>query len=447
MREEGIPTNEEAAAAISRAVQKLSRIDHFLDKEDLKNVMSNVLKSIAEKEWSMPAFGDLDEMSQLWVSATFQSIPISDQSATRQFVNTKQSPKIGVDGSPLQPPPQLLREFSPSSSFSLSDVNSFDVGIVDRWDFLPTTMTHDQLVMACYCMFNDIGVISEFGLDSNNLIQFITSVKANYRPNPYHNWMHAIDVFQVIYMLLKHTTLREYLQPVDTLILMLGSLCHDLDHPGLNNVYQVNSQSALALLYNDASVLENHHASLAFQLLSKSENNVIGHFPQQLQQEIRKFMISEVLATDMIKHFDLVTMFTSHLSSGKPTFSKESKEDRQLLLEYFLHSADISNLIRPLQISRIWSDLLFEEYLQQGDEEKKNGLPVSPYMDRNSTDQIRMSINFVDFIGLPLFGAISKAFPEIKFFMDRLKENRAFWAERKSLQSPSIAPSVVFTLF
>jgi len=127
----------------------------------------------------------------------------------------------------------------------------------------------------------------------------------------------------------------------------------------------------------------------------------------------------------------MVTNFTNHIVGGKASFNKDSKDDRQLLIDYVLHSSDISNLIRPLHIYRIWCDVLFEEYLQQGDEEKKNGLPVSPYMDRDSTDQVRMSINFVDFIGLPLFGAIAKAFPDVKFFMERLKENRAFWAEKR----------------
>ena len=44
-------------------------------------------------------------------------------------------------------------------------------------------------------------------------------------------------------------------------------LCHDIDHPGTNNAFQQFTQSDLALLYNDQSVLENHHSAMAFKIL------------------------------------------------------------------------------------------------------------------------------------------------------------------------------------
>ena len=48
---------------------------------------------------------------------------------------------------------------------------------------------------------------------------------------------------------------------------------HDVDHPGNNNDYEKNSKSHLALLYNDISILENHHVSVAFRMLDKDELN------------------------------------------------------------------------------------------------------------------------------------------------------------------------------
>ena len=47
---------------------------------------------------------------------------------------------------------------------------------------------------------------------------------------------------------------------------MVGALVHDVGHPGLNNNYQIMTNSPLAVRYNDRSVLENHHCSLAFTL-------------------------------------------------------------------------------------------------------------------------------------------------------------------------------------
>ncbi len=39
--------------------------------------------------------------------------------------------------------------------------------------------------------------------------------------------------------------------------MLIASVCHDLDHPGVNNKFLVATNSELALLYNDRSVLEN----------------------------------------------------------------------------------------------------------------------------------------------------------------------------------------------
>eukprot|EP01105_Mastigella_eilhardi_P014246 TRINITY_DN3249_c0_g1_i4.p2 TRINITY_DN3249_c0_g1~~TRINITY_DN3249_c0_g1_i4.p2 ORF type:complete len:176 (-),score=54.58 TRINITY_DN3249_c0_g1_i4:810-1337(-) len=153
-------------------------------------------------------------------------------------------------------------------------------------------------------------------------------------------------------------------------------------------------------------------------------------------------MISAILATDMTKHFELVGRFKSYSETAK--FHKERKDERQLLLEMIVHAADISNLTRPQPVSRVWSDLLFEEYLQQGDEEKRLGLPVSPYMDRDHTDQVKMSINFVDFIGLPLFTALAREFVELTQSVENLKGNRKWWETRRAELSdgdPSRPPS------
>lgn len=51
------------------------------------------------------------------------------------------------------------------------------------------------------------------------------------------------------------------LSSLECLALLTAALCHDVQHPGLNNVYHVSSHSPLAVLYNDDAVLENFHVS------------------------------------------------------------------------------------------------------------------------------------------------------------------------------------------
>ena len=68
-------------------------------------------------------------------------------------------------------------------------------------------------------------------------------------------------------LLLSVPDANRYFSRLDVLALLVAALCHDLDHPGLTNAFQINSMSPLALRYNDESVLEHHHASTLFHIL------------------------------------------------------------------------------------------------------------------------------------------------------------------------------------
>lgn len=55
--------------------------------------------------------------------------------------------------------------------------------------------------------------------------------------------------------------------PLDIFLLFVSGAAHDIDHPGTNNFFETKTRSKLALLYNDAAVLENHHTASFFFLL------------------------------------------------------------------------------------------------------------------------------------------------------------------------------------
>jgi len=89
----------------------------------------------------------------------------------------------------------------------------------------------------------------------------------------------------------------------DLLGTFLSAAAHDMDHPGNNNVFETKTHSKLATLYNDISVLENHHAATFFFLIEDEDVNILSTFTGEEFNRIRKYIIDNILYTDMSKHF------------------------------------------------------------------------------------------------------------------------------------------------
>jgi hypothetical protein len=61
--------------------------------------------------------------------------------------------------------------------------------------------------------------------------------------------------------------------------------------------------SELALMYNDESVLENHHLAVAFKLLQNKENDIFVNLNKKQRQTLRKMVI------DMVKNSSVFSGF------------------------------------------------------------------------------------------------------------------------------------------
>lgn len=140
-------------------------------------------------------------------------------------------------------------------------------------------------------------------------------------------------------------------------VLAVAALCHDMDHPGVTNAFLINTSDHLALLYNDSSVLENHHVSSLFRLFAqKPAVNVLSRCDRETLKGIRKILLEVVLHTDMSKHFGMVSkaelfaelhMGTIALAArGDPGAAQRlwtKGEDRTFAMALLLHAADVSN--------------------------------------------------------------------------------------------------------
>ena len=68
---------------------------------------------------------------------------------------------------------------------------------------------------------------------------------------------------------------------IDYLVLFISAAAHDIDHPGNNNQWEINAKSKLSILYNDLSVLENHHAASLFFILEDDNCNIFNGFDEK----------------------------------------------------------------------------------------------------------------------------------------------------------------------
>lgn len=93
------------------------------------------------------------------------------------------------------------------------------------------------------------------------------------------------------------------------LSLFVAAAIHDYDHPGVNNNFLIATRDPIALLYNDRSVLENHHCAASFSILMDSKNNFLQGLDTSVFNTVRSLIVNMVLATDLAEHFDLLTRF------------------------------------------------------------------------------------------------------------------------------------------
>ncbi|XP_077926363.1 high affinity cGMP-specific 3',5'-cyclic phosphodiesterase 9A isoform X2 [Halichoerus grypus] len=279
-------------------------------------------------------------------------------------------------------------------------------------------------------MYHDLGLVRDFSINPITLRRWLLCVHDNYRNNPFHNFRHCFCVTQMMYSMIWVCRLQEKFSQMDILILMTAAICHDLDHPGYNNTYQINARTELAVRYNDISPLENHHCAVAFQILAQPECNIFANVQLDEFKQIRQGMITLILATDMARHAEIMDSFKETMEN----FDYSNEEHMTLLKMILIKCCDISNEVRPMEVAEPWVDCLLEEYFMQSDREKSEGLPVAPFMDRDKVTKATAQIGFIKFVLIPMFETVTKLFPVVEEIMlQPLWESRDRYEELKQM--------------
>ena len=286
-------------------------------------------------------------------------------------------------------------------------------------------------------------ILETFGLKDDKIINvnkleaFLNAVSSQYlNTTLYHNNMHGADVTQTITLFFLNSNAEKMFRTtvLDLLSIFIAALGHDIGHPGLTNNFQINASTELAITYNDASCLENFHCSKLFTIIKKDETNIFERLSANDYKDIRKRMISEILATDMFYHKKVMSLIQTkipQIKNNKFEFISEDKEsiktEQQALLDYFIHSADLAHNTKLFNISLKWVELLSEEFWLQGDKEKSMGLTVSFLCDRKNTNVPSSQVNFIRGFILPTFEILVTIFPNLNYTIENANNNINEW--------------------
>ncbi|XP_076309815.1 dual 3',5'-cyclic-AMP and -GMP phosphodiesterase 11A-like [Tachypleus tridentatus] len=290
------------------------------------------------------------------------------------------------------------------------------------------SLSSDEMIFASIRMFKDLGLISRFRIDYQILCQFLCTLRKNYRSIPYHNWRHAFNVAQVMFAILTNCGLKAILTDLEIFGMLIGCLCHDLDHRGTNNAFQEKSGSALALLYGSKATMEQHHFNHAVMILSSQGHNIFSLLSADDYSRVMNILKHAILATDLSTYFQLRGKFFSFVNNG--TYNWDFEDHREILRSMLMTACDLGAGTKPWHVQRKVAELVTNEFFEQGDKEKKQ-LKIQPpaLMDREKKHELpQLQYDWIDSICLPLYKSLVTINPRFMEMVDGAELNRERWA-------------------
>uniref|UniRef100_A0AAX7SX97 Phosphodiesterase n=1 Tax=Astatotilapia calliptera TaxID=8154 RepID=A0AAX7SX97_ASTCA len=323
----------------------------------------------------------------------------------------------------------------------LEDINRWGIDIFKVSEY----SGNRPLTVTMYTIFQERELLKSFKIPVDTFITFTMTLEDHYHADvAYHNNIHAADVVQSTHVLLSTPALEAVFTDLEILAALFASAIHDVDHPGVSNQFLINTNSELALMYNDLSVLENHHLAVGFKLLQEDNCDIFQNLNKKQRQSLRKMVIDMVLATDMSKHMNLLADLKTMVETKKVTslgvLLLDNYSDRIQVLQNMVHCADLSNPTKPLELYRQWTDRIMVEFFTQGDREREKGMEISPMCDKHNASVEKNQVGFIDYIVHPLWETWADlVHPDAQDILDTLEDNRE-WYQSMIPHSPSPHP-------
>ncbi|EPB77319.1 3'5'-cyclic nucleotide phosphodiesterase [Ancylostoma ceylanicum] len=266
-----------------------------------------------------------------------------------------------------------------------------------------------------YTVFKQADLFRIFKLSPIKFFNFFHALERGYWDIPYHNRVHAADVLHGCYYLTCHpvrpligptTSPDSLLPPPLTPAAPISSSMSTLEvggHSSVSGQSQAQYGFKLMALYTAAAMHDYDHPGRTNAFLVAAEDKKVLR-SQSLAQH--SYLVLEyILATDLKQHFEIIMMFNE--KSSEMELLNES--DRLLMAKMIIKMADINSPTKPYGLHRQWTDRICQEFYEQGDEERKRGMPITPYMDRTDAQVAKLQDSFIAHVVSPLALAMNEA--------------------------------------
>ncbi|KAM3938830.1 3',5'-cyclic-AMP phosphodiesterase 4C isoform 2-T2 [Leptodactylus fuscus] len=444
------------------AIETLEELDWCLDQLETLQTRHSV-SEMASNKFKRMLNRELTHLSETSRSGNQVSEYISNTFLDKQHEVEIPSPTTKDKEKKKRPMSQIsgVKKLTHSSSFTTCNIPRFGVKTdqeallakeiedTNKWGMdifkVAEYSGNRPLTVIMYSIFQERDLLKTFRIPVDTFITYMMTLEDHYHADvAYHNNIHAADVAQSTHVLLSTPALEAVFTDLEIMAAIFASAIHDVDHPGVSNQFLINTNSELALMYNDASVLENHHLAVGFKLLQEENCDIFQNLTKKQRQTLRKMVIDMVLATDMSKHMNLLADLKTMVETKKVTslgvLLLDNYSDRIQVLQNMVHCADLSNPTKPLELYRQWTDRIIVEFFHQGDREREKGMEISPMCDKHNASVEKSQVGFIDYIVHPLWETWADlVHPDAQEILDTLEDNRE-WYQSMIPQSPSPPP-------
>jgi class 3 adenylate cyclase len=260
----------------------------------------------------------------------------------------------------------------------------------------------------------------ELEIQTRNYVQ---TIAAMYRDNPFHNFEHASHVTMSSVKLLSRIvapdlgkvsgdaalqSLHDHTygitsDPLTQFAVIFSALIHDVDHTGVPNATLVREKARVASVYKNKSAAEQNSVDIAWELLMDDSYALVRKQIYQTECEYRRFrqlVINSVLATDIMdQDLGMLRKARWNRAFADDTVHHENagqlvNRKATIVIEHLIQASDVAHTMQHWHIYTKWNERLFEEmYVAY-----HNGRS-----DKNPADNwYQGEIGFYDFYIIPL---------------------------------------------